>query len=187
MPETEGMPAPTPSTFRGIIGHIDEFKPENEPFPSYMEHVQLFFTANGVGTDKQVPVFLSVVGAKTYTLLRNLVAPTPPKDKTIEEIEEILKGHYEPKPLVIAERFHFHKRSQAVGESIADYVAELRRLTTHCGYAAGQLEEALRDRLVCGLRNVSTQKKLLTEADLTLAKAIKIAQGMEAADKMLKL
>lgn len=63
-------------------------------------------------------------------------------------------------PLVIAERFHFHQRLQAVGESIADYIAELRRLTTHCEYGA-HLDEALRDRLVCGLRNMSIQKKLV--------------------------
>ena len=62
------------------------------------------------------------------------------------------------------------------------YVAELRRLATHCAFEA-YLEEALRDRLVCGLRSESTQKRLLSEADLTLAWAVEIAQSMEAAHK----
>jgi len=84
--------------------------------------------------------------------------------------------------LVIAERFHFHRRNQAPEESVNDYVAELRRLATNCAFGA-YLEEALRDRLVCGLRNESVQKRLLAEADLTLARAVQIAQGMEAAHK----
>ena len=63
-------------------------------------------------------------------------------------------------------RFHFHRRDQAADESIAEYVAELRRLSTNCKFGA-TLNDALRDRLVCGMRNTSAQKRLLAEADLT--------------------
>ena len=78
------------------------------------------------------------------------MAPKLPKEKTFDELVAALKGHFEPKPLVIAERFYFHRRAQAEGESIKEYMAELRRLTTHCEFGAF-LDEALRDRLVCGL------------------------------------
>ena len=60
-------------------------------------------------------------------------------------------------------------------------VAELRRLATHYKFG-GYLSEALRDMLVCGLKSESTQKRLLAETELTLAKAVEIAQSMEAAD-----
>lgn len=165
-----------------VFGNLQEYEQENELFSSYLERVQLFFTANDVSNEKKVAVFLSMVGSKTYSLLRNLLAPTLPSEKTFDELVATLKSHFEPKPLVIAERFHFHQRTQNVGESITEYVAELRRLTTHCQYGA-HLEEALRDRLVCGMREVHTQKKLLAIEDLTLAKALKIAQGEEAADR----
>ena len=92
-------------------------------------------------------------------------------------------NHYAPKRVVIAERFHFYRRNQAPGESIAEFVAELRKLSTHCSFKDSQLEEALRDRLVCGLRSVATQRRLLTEAKLTFADALKTAQGMEAAER----
>ena len=49
-----------------------------------------------------------------------------------------------------------------------------------------QLESALRDRLVCGLGNTSTQRRLLAKPDLSLDKALKIKQGMEAAEKNSK-
>lgn len=60
-------------------------------------------------------------------------------------------------------------------------MAELRCLSTHCKFE-GFLDEALRDRLVCGLRNEAIQKKLLTEADLTLTKAVELAVRMEATE-----
>ena len=74
----------------------------------------------------------------------------------------------------------FHRRNQHEAETIAQYVAELRRLTEHCEFNA-YLEEALRDRLVCGLRNETIQRKLLTEAKLDLKKAYDLAHGMEMA------
>ena len=80
-------------------------------------------------------------------MLRNLQVPTLPKDKTLDEIVDVLTKHYEPKTLVIAEGFQFHRRNQAVGESVAEYIAELRRLTRHCEFGA-YLDDALRDRFV---------------------------------------
>ncbi len=145
----------------------------------------LFFTANAIADDKKVAVFLTVIGSKTYSLVRSLVAPELPKDKSFDDLVAVLTQHFESKPLVIAERFHFHKRAQAIGESIADYMAELRRLTTHCQFG-GHLDEALHDRLVCGLRDVDIERKLLAVPDLTLTKALEIAQGSEAAVKTAK-
>jgi len=103
-----------------------------------------------------------------------------PKDKDFDELVSTLKGEFEPKPLIIAERFNFHRRQQAKGESVAEYISELRKLTLHCEFGS-YLNEALTDRFVCGLRSEATQKKLLAEAELTLQKAVKIAQSMEMA------
>ena len=83
--------------------------------------------------------------------------------------------------MVIAERFYFHSRSQAAGESIAEYVTELRRLATNCKFGEN-LEQALYDRLVCELKHEPTQKCLLSESTLSLAKAIEIAQSVQAAE-----
>lgn len=164
-----------------VFGQIGEFNPESEKVSTYLERVQLYIDANGVEDDKKVAVLLTVVGSKCYGLLESLLAPAKPKDKTYDELVTALKGHYEPKPLVIAERFQFYKRCQQSGETIADFVADLRKLAVHCDFGTF-LDQALRDRLVCGLKNEQTQKKLLAEADLTYAKALQIAQGAETAE-----
>ena len=43
--------------------------------------------------------------------------------------------------------------------------------------------EALQDHLICGLKSMQIQKKLLAERDLTFKKAFETAQSMELANK----
>ena len=163
------------------IGQMQAFDSANERISAYLERVQLFFLANGINEEKQVPVLLSVIGGQTYALLSDLLAPEKPRSKSFEQLKAVLVKHFEPKPVVIAERFQFHRRNQAANETVAEYEAELRRLATHCAFG-DYLSEAIRDRIVCGLRSESIQKRLLAEPDLTLVKTIEIAQGMEAVD-----
>ena len=61
-------------------------------------------------------------------------------------------------------------------------MVELKRLALECAFRVF-LEEALQDRLVCGLRNVQLQKKLLAERELTFQKAFEMAQSMEMGNK----
>ena len=109
-------------------------------------------------------------------------APDKPGDKEYDELVTLLTRHMAPKPLVIAERFRFHKRDQREGESINEYAAELQRLSEHCDFGTG-LNDALRDRLVCGIRDEGVQKRLLTKENLTFDKALKMAEAAEQAGK----
>ena len=62
------------------------------------------------------------------------------------------------------------------------FIAELRKLSEHCAFDA-VLNDTIRDRLVCGLQSEAIQKRLLTESNLTLQKAIEISVSMEMAAK----
>ena len=149
-----------------------------------MKRVRLVLEANKVSEAKQVIVFLSCVGIVTYGLLRNLLAPAEPKGKSLEEIVDTLKVH-EPKPLVIAERFHFHRRNQGTNESIADYVAELRSLASSCQFEA-YLDEAPRDRFVSGILSEATQRSLLSQEKPTFVTAILTRKEAEKNAKQLQ-
>ena len=160
------------------FGRIEPFNAENESITAYLERIELFFQANEIANEKKVAVLLSVIGGKTYTLLRGLLSPAKPQEKTFAELAAELKKHFEPRKVVIAERFHFHRRSQEPDETIAEYMGQLRKLSIDCAF-----NEALRDRFVCGLRAEAIQRRLLSESNLTLTKALETAQGMEAAAK----
>ena len=169
----------------GVLGNLEEFDQKSDTMAAYLERAALYMDANEVADEKKTATFLTAIGKSTFQVLRNLVAPAKVKDKSFDQICEVLLRHYEPKPLVISERFNFNRRQQGANERISDYVAELRRLSAHCEFEAF-LDDALRDRFVCGLRSEAMQKKLLLEDRLTFSRAVEIAQNMESAASKTK-
>ncbi|PFX15928.1 Uncharacterized protein K02A2.6 [Stylophora pistillata] len=90
--------------------------------------------------------------------------------------------HVDPKPIIIAERYKFHKAEQEDSETIRQYLAKLQKLAETCEFGLYR-EEAIRDRFVCGLRSQSIQRKLLAEATLTLQTALEKACASELTEK----
>lgn len=110
----------------GLIGSIGSFDESIEQWSAYTERFDYFVLANEIKEGAIVPTFLSVMGVQTFNLLQSLTQPDKPGDKSYQEIVRLLKDHYSPKPLIIAERFRFHKRNQQDGESISQFVAVLK-------------------------------------------------------------
>ena len=54
---------------------------------------------------KRVPVFLTVIGSKSYAILNDHFAPTKPSTKTLVKLCTALQSYFKPEPMVIAERF----------------------------------------------------------------------------------
>ncbi len=104
-----------------IVGRMKEFNSETKTISAYLGRFDLYVLVNGIAEDKQVSTLLLVIGMKHYSLIRGLVSPVKPENKTLVELKSILKKHYDPEPIVIAERFRFYQRTQKSGESIADY------------------------------------------------------------------
>ena len=107
--------------------------------------------------------------ASTYQLIRNLVAPAKPTEKAFDDLVRLVQEHYQPNRSVIVQRFKFNSRSRLPGESVAAFVAELRRLSEHCQYG-DTLDNMLRGRLVCGIANKGLQRRLFAEPELTIKK-----------------
>ena len=138
-------------------------------------------TAHG----KQRAILLSVCGADTYKLISSLVSPDKPGDKTFDELISLTKNHFNPKPSVIVERYKFNSHVRQQGQSVAVFIAELRRLAQHCDYGE-TLNDMLRDRLVCGINDDRIQRRLLSESSLQFQKAWEMARAMELAEKNVK-
>ena len=166
-----------------VFGQVNPFDGEKEEWPQYVERLDCFFVANGITEAvKKRAILLTVVGPATYKLLRNLVAPAKPDEKTYKELVEVVKEHQNPKPAEIVQRFKFNSRARQPGESVSTFVSQLRSLAEFCNYGA-LLDNMLRDRLVCGVNDSHIQRRLLSERNLTFAKALELAQGLETASK----
>ena len=172
------------SMANSTIGHIEPFSnDDSNNWDSYAERFEHYLMANAITDEKKaLSVFLTSVGTKTYELLRHLVALGKPADFKYNELVETLSKHFNPTPLLIAERFHFHNRNQHDSEGVADYAATSKKYAERCKLESF-LDQALRDRFVCGLSNRIIQKQLLTEKDLTWQMAVHIATAMESVDK----
>ena len=170
-------------------------------FESYLERVELFLEASDLSpiaptadnaaqvaarNSKRRAVFLSVIGAEAYTTIRKLVAPAKPNEKTYDQLTQALKDHYYPTASKSVARFSFHTRVRQHGESIADFVSDLRKLAEKCEFEEN-FEDMLCDRLLCGVNDNAIQNRLLTEKDLTFKKAFEIALAQELATKNVKI
>ena len=169
-----------------VYGKVSEFDETKEDWDQYVERLENYFAANGIqAATKKQGILLSVVNPTTYKLLRSLVSPQKPTEKTYEERVAVMKAHHCPNPSVIVQRFRFHNRFRHPGESISTYIAELRALSEYCNFT--ELEDMLRDRLVCGINDEAIQRKLLAEPELTYARATEITISMETALKNSQL
>ena len=97
-----------------------------------------------------------------------------------------MREHFHPRRLEIVQHFHFNSRVRHSNETIAAFVAELRKLSEFCNFG-DKLDEMLRDRIVCGINHPAMQRRPLSETDLTLAKTLEVAQGLEAVEKSSKV
>jgi len=102
------------------------------------------------------------------------VAPQKPTEKSFNDLVKLVQEYYQPNRSVIVQRFKFNSRTWQSGESVATFVAELRRLSEHCRYG-DTLDDMLRDQLVCGIADTQLQRQLLAEPELTFKKVLELA------------
>ena len=142
-------------------GQIGEFNSQREDWMSYLERLEEYFITNDIkSAKKKKAILLSVAGADTYQLIRSLVTPEKPKEKTFEQLVKLVQEHHQPTPPAIVQHYKFNSRTQSTGEPVVTFVTKLRRLAEHCQFGQ-MLDEMLHDQLVCRIANGRVQCWLL--------------------------
>ena len=169
-------------------GTLREFDVNKESIDDFRQRFEFYCLANNIRDgdeaqrNRKKALFLTLVGQATFAKLRDLPSPREITDISLDDIMELLKAHYRPQIVEIAERFKFFKRTQGISEGTNDFMAALRRLAKTCNF--GQyLDSALRDQFVCGLRDEKCQRELLCIQDLTANIALQKATAAEAVVK----
>ena len=157
-----------------------------DTWSEYWDTIEQYLIANGIDDNKKrTATFLTLIGKETYSILHSLTAPEKPSSKKVEELNVLLGEHFEPKPIVIAERYKFYSRVQQADEPLSNLVADIRKLAIHCDFE-NFLGQALRDKFVCGLHDAGIRKRLLTEKKLNFSTAVSVAKTMESAQEQSK-
>ena len=161
-------------------GHLEPFDATSEVLTDYLERFEFYCIANEVRSEsKKKAIFLTSIGQVTFEKAKALISPRSLEAASFEEIKNALKFHFSPAKIEIAERYRFFQRKQSKDESVAEYVASLRKLAVHCNFES-YLDTALRDQLVCGLHDIKCQKELLCMSSLSLQEAVQHARAYEA-------
>ena len=161
-----------------LLGSIAPFDIHAGKWDEYWETLEQYFIANQVDDKKLTATFITLIGKDAFSLLRALVSPEKPSNMKIDALNKVLHDHLQPSTILIAERYKFYKRDQDERETITDYVAAFRKLSLHCEFKEF-LNDALRDKFVCGIRDHNIRKRLLVERKLDVKSALELAKSLE--------
>ncbi|XP_072163552.1 uncharacterized protein [Diadema setosum] len=113
---------------------------------------------------------------------REVYQKVKPAKETLQSALDALGKHCDPPKNETLNRYRFFTRKQEVGESFDSFLTELQLLAEQCNFK--DLRDSLiRDRIICGLRENATRKRLLRRSALTLDKCIKACRAAELSKK----
>jgi len=162
---------------------VDTFDPERQPLGRWLQRLEGTFRVFQIQEETdRVAYLLHFVGVEAFGILCDRLDPVDPYTQPYATLIDKLKEFYAPEPLEIAEIYVYRKRMQRQEESAQEYMASLQKLSLHCKFG-DYLQMELRNQFVFGLKNQRIQARLLETPNLTREMALKIACGMELAEK----
>ena len=101
-------------------------------------------------------------------------------EDTLAEIKAVMTAYFVPKRSEYAEVCKFRRAMRLEGETVGDYVMRLRSLAHYCKFQ--ELDKEIERQLVIGCGIPEFERDCCRTDDLTLEKAISLAQGYERCD-----
>lgn len=137
-----------------------------------------------MGNEKRIATFLTCLGPEgieIYDSLQFEPAEENKMDKILEKFNTFCVGETNE----TYERYTFNSRNQETDETFDTYLSAVRTLAKTCNF--GELKDSLiRDRIVIGISDKSTKKKLLQNSKLTLKTCVDICRANEQSGKQVK-
>ena len=128
----------------------------------------------------QRALFLHTIGPEALTLYNGMCFPDP---HTLNDAIAGFDAHFVGTTNETYERY-FNNRNHSATESVEDYVAALRTLSKTCNFCDCMRDSLLRNRIVLGITDNATRKRLLQESALT--SCIDLCRCVQAASSQLR-
>ena len=138
-------------------------------FRRIWENYEIATHLNKQDSSLRVATLLSCIGSDVLDIFDGLSFDTEADRQDINKVLEKLEAYCIGETNETYERYVFNKRDQQQDESFDSYLSALRSLIKTCNFGTLQ-DDLLRDRVVLGIRENSTRKKVLAESKLTLEK-----------------
>uniref|UniRef100_A0A146LC45 RNA-directed DNA polymerase n=1 Tax=Lygus hesperus TaxID=30085 RepID=A0A146LC45_LYGHE len=95
--------------------------------------------------------------------------------KVLKTVLSRFDGHYSPKSSITYLRYKFFTRKQEADESVEQYMAEMRNLSTPCEFSTLK-DDLVRDLFICGVRDRKLQERLLHLGNIKPDKALEVCR-----------
>lgn len=167
------------------IQTFEQYDRNKESFTNYKQRFQNYLDLKGL-KDQTVcaQLLLNSIGASNYNMLTALVAPQDVSKLKYDEIIEVLEAHLCPKRNVLVAQHSFLSNYQKESESIADYIASLRRNITDCEFVCkcenSVAELFLRAQFVRGIKDNSIREQILQSESTVFDEISRKALALEA-------
>jgi len=173
------IPAPAPLKVAGDVSA------DWERFKSEFDNYEIATDLVDCDAKKRAAVFLACLGSAAHAVFRTFKFTEENDRNNIDKIKEQFDRHWLGEVNVTYERYVFHQRIQQSGETIEAFVADLRKLAKSCAFE--HLEDSLiRDRIIIGIRDDPTRRRLLQQKNVTLTDAVDACKASEATSKRLR-
>ena len=159
-----------------------------DTWKKFQQHVDLIFEGPLADKDDKVKItyLLLWIGDKGRDIYNTW--------KLSEDDKKSLKSHYDkflayvqPKTNSLLSRCKFRHEIQGMNESVEQFITRLKLIARDCNFKNNTTDEMIRDSLIFGTNSHKVKEKLINEGDdLTLEKAIQIAQTFEYSQVQLK-
>ncbi|XP_059049470.1 uncharacterized protein K02A2.6-like [Achroia grisella] len=149
----------------------------------FQQKLEIFLLASGNDSKSgkiKTAILLSLIGDRGLRLYNTFVYDAS-KNENKDDFELILskfEEHFTPQKNITYERYKFFSRNQKPDETYEDYIACLRDLSMTCEFGA-LAESLIKDRLVCGISDITVKDRLLRTRDLSLIKAEEICRASQ--------
>jgi Fe-S-cluster containining protein len=172
------FPPPAPLKLGGDIAA------DWERFESEWANYEIATDLAEVPEKKRAAIFLACIGTGAYAVFRTFKFENETDKSKVEMIMEAFKKHCVGEVNVTYERYLFHQRVQQPGECFENFCSDLRKLASTCQFET--LEDSLiRDRIVIGIRDDPTRRRLLQIKKLSLAETVESCKASEATSRRL--
>ena len=182
-PFIPALPGILPPTKLDVTGNIAE---NWKTFKQTWENYSVIMSVNSQSEAYKVALFLHCLGPEALKIYNGLSFETPEQKATLKDIITKFEQFTIGETNETYERYVFNSRNQEPGETIDTYVTHLRTLAQTCNFCECLHDSLIRDRIVFGVNNNQSRKKLLQQRKLTLNNCIDICRSTEATASKLK-
>lgn len=153
----------------------------DENWQIYSERIEQLFDLYGVNENNKKSLLISSLSEDVYETIHDALYPTKPKEKTYEELTDLLRSQYiQGNSSSVSDRHNFYVAKQNEDESEREWFERIRELALNCKFGS-KLGSVLVFRFISGLKPSPILDRLCEEDEdkLTLKHVMSIALPRE--------